>query len=145
MGGEDHLVRAGHRFDQHADQVGAFARRGVAHGIGDVDRGRPGLDGDLDHAAQVIPFGAGGVHRRPLHVVAQVARMGDGVVDALGHLVHGQVRNGAVQRRGADEGVNARLAACFTASQQRSISLKLARARPQITAIAWRLAISLTA
>jgi hypothetical protein len=48
------------------------------------------------------------VHRRPLHVVAQVAGVGHGLVDAVGHLVHVQVGDGAVQRRGADEGVDAR-------------------------------------
>ena len=36
--------------------------------------------------------------------------MADGLVDTLGHFVHGQVRDGAVQRRGADKRVNARLA-----------------------------------
>ncbi len=126
MGGEDHLIRARHPFQQHADQIGAFARRGVAHGVGNVDRGGAGLDRDLHHAAQVVMLGPGGIHGRPLHIVAQVARMGHGLLDAFGHLVHGQVGNGAVQRRGADEGVDARAAsACFTASQQRSISLKL--------------------
>ena len=34
--------------------------------------------------------------------------MRDRLVDALGHLVHGQVGDGAVLRRGADEGVDAR-------------------------------------
>ena len=50
------------------------------------------------------------VHRRPLHVVAEVAGVGHRFVDQIGHLVHGQVRNGPVQRRRADEGVDARLA-----------------------------------
>ena len=98
----------GTRSSSIADQLRAFARGGIADGVGDVDRGRPGLDRDLDHAAEIIVLGPGGVHRRPLHVVAEVAGMGHGVVDALGHLVHGQVRDRAVQRRGADEGVDAR-------------------------------------
>jgi hypothetical protein len=34
--------------------------------------------------------------------------MGHGLVDALGHLIHVQIRDGAVQRRSADEGVDAR-------------------------------------
>jgi hypothetical protein len=113
MRGEDHLVGSRHAVQQHGDQIGGFARGGVAHGIGNVDRGRPRLDGDFDGAAEIIMLGAGRVHRGPLHVVTQVARMGHGVVDALSHLVHGQVRNGAVQRRGADEGVDARRGGVF--------------------------------
>jgi len=49
-----------------------------------------------------LPLGPGCVHRRPLHVVAEVARMGDRVVDTLGHLVHVEVRDRPVQRRGAE-------------------------------------------
>ena len=105
---EDDLVRTRHPVQQHGDQLGAFERVGVADGVGDVDRARPGLDGDFNHAAQVVMLGSGGIHRRPLHIVAQVAGMGHGVVDPLCHLVHVQIGNGAVQRRGADEGVNAR-------------------------------------
>ena len=107
VGGEDHLVRAGDAVDQHSDQVGAFARGGVADGVGDVDRGGARLDGDFHHPAQIVVFGARRIHGRPLHIVAEVAGVGHGLVDAVGHLVHGQVRNGAVQRRGADEGVDA--------------------------------------
>ncbi len=39
--------------------------------------------------------------------------MGDRVVDAVGHLVHREVRDRAVQRRGADEGVDTRLRRVF--------------------------------
>ena len=102
----DVLRRAGRGGDQATDKVGGFKRRGIAYGVGDVDRGGPRLDRNLDHATEVIPLGPRRVHRRPLHVVAQVAGMADGFVDLVGHLIHGQVRNGAVQRRGADEGVD---------------------------------------
>jgi hypothetical protein len=50
-----------------------------------------------------------------------------------------------VLRRGADEGVDARGTGVLTASQQRSISLRLARARPQIVADFASFAISETA
>ncbi len=113
MGGKDHLVGARHLLDQHPNEVSALARRGIAHGIGNIDRGRPRLDRDLDHPAEIIMLGPGRVHRRPLHVIAQVAGMAYGVVDQVGHLVHRQVRNLPVQRRGADEGVDARLAGVF--------------------------------
>ena len=100
---------ARHPLDQLADDRRALARRGVADGVGDVDRGRPGPDRDLDDPAQVVVLGAGRVHRRPLHVVAEVAGVGHRVVDPLGHLAPCRAASGiAVQRRGADEGVDAR-------------------------------------
>ena len=113
MGGKGDGVGPGHPFQQHPDQVSAFARHSIAHGIGDVDRGGPGLDRNLDHAAQVIMFRPCRVHRRPLDIVAQVAGMCDGVMNPLCHLVHVQVRNGPVQRRGADEGMDARVPRMF--------------------------------
>src|SRR4029079_16834687 len=61
-----------------------------------------------DDTGEVVVLGAGRVHRRPLDVVAEVAGVGDGVVDALGHLVLVEVGDGAVKRRGAAEGVDAR-------------------------------------
>ena len=48
-----------------------------------------------------------------MHVVAQIARVADGFVDLVGHFVHGQVRNGAVQGGCADKGVNAAFAGVF--------------------------------
>ena len=109
MGGENHLIRARDLGDQPTDQLGGFVRGGIANRVGNVDGGRPGLDRNLDHAGEVIPLGPGRVHRAPLHIVAEVPRMGHGVVDALGHLILGQVGDRAVQWRGADEGVDAGL------------------------------------
>ena len=54
-------------------------RDGVAHGIGDVDGGRPGPDDLGQHLVQVLRVGAGGVHGRELDVGAV----------ALGPLHHG--------------------------------------------------------
>ena len=96
--GENHLVGPGHGFDEAADQVGGFTRCRVSNRIGNVDRRGSGLDRDFDHAAEIVPFRACRVHRRPLNVVTQVPRMGDGLVDAFGHLVLRQVRDRAVQR-----------------------------------------------
>ena len=70
MGGKDHIIGAWHGLDQAFDQIGTLDRGGVADGIGDVDRRRACLDRDFNHAAQVIPFRACGIHRRPLHIVA---------------------------------------------------------------------------
>ena len=51
MGRKDNLVGPRHRVDQPPDQIGTLDRGGVAYGIGNVDRRRTGLDGNLDHAA----------------------------------------------------------------------------------------------
>jgi len=110
MGGEDHAVRARHPLQQHPDQRGAFARGGIAHRVGDVDGAGPGLDRGFHHAAQIVMLGARRVHRRPLHVVAEVAGAGDRFMDARHHVVLAQLGDVAVQRRGADEGMDARLA-----------------------------------
>ena len=108
MGGEDHILGPRHLGDQAADQIGAFHRRGIAHRVGDVDGAGARLDRDFHHTGQVIPLGPRRIHRRPLDIVAQVARMANGVVDALGHLIHRQIGNGPVHGRGADEGMDAR-------------------------------------
>ena len=63
MGGKDHLLGAGHFGNQAADQLGAFVGRSVADGVGDIDRGRPRPDSDLDHTGEIVPFGPGGIHR----------------------------------------------------------------------------------
>ena len=70
-----------------ADQRAVFLRHGVAHRIGDVDRGGAGLDRRLDAAAQEVVLGAGGVLRRPLDVLDQVARPRDLARDELEHLL----------------------------------------------------------
>ena len=113
MGGKDHLIGAGHRGDQTADQVSRFNRRCIANCVGNVDRAGPGLDRDFDRAAQIIPLGAGGIHWRPLHVVTQVAGMGHGLVDTIRHLILVEIRDRPVKGRGADKGVDARLRSTF--------------------------------
>ena len=47
--------------------------RGVAHRVGDVDRGGALVEGDLEHLGRELDLRAGGVHRRELHVVAVAA------------------------------------------------------------------------
>ena len=78
----DHrLVDVGHPVLQHGDAAAHFRRRGVAHGVRDVDGRGPGLDRRLDDLAQKVVFGAGRVLRRKLHVVA--------VLDGPLHAGHG--------------------------------------------------------
>ena len=101
------LIRTRHAFQQHPDQIRAFTWGGIAHGVGDVDRGGTGLDRNFDDAAQVVVLGPCGVHGRPLHVIRQVARMADRFVDQVGHFIHAEVRDRTVQGRGADERMDA--------------------------------------
>ncbi len=110
MGREDHLVGAGDALDDRAEHRLVLGRDGVAHGIGQVDGGGAGLDGELDAAGQVIDRGAGRVHGRPLDIVDEVARLRDGGRDDLEHLLLGLahlVRQ--MDRRGGNEGVDAAL------------------------------------
>ena len=58
----------------------ALVGQGVADGVGQVDRPRPGAYRHLDRPAEVVDVGAGGVHRRPLDV-------GDGVAGVADHLL----------------------------------------------------------
>ena len=63
MGGKNNVFGTVHVGDQTRDQIGGFHRRGIADGIGNVDRGRPRLNGDFHRAFQIIPFGTRGIHR----------------------------------------------------------------------------------
>ncbi len=70
----DHrLVDVRHAVREGADHAAHVGRRGVADRVGNVDRGGPGGDGRLDHLAEEVGLGAGGVLGRELDVVA-VAR-----------------------------------------------------------------------
>ena len=67
----DHgLVDVRHAFLQRANHAAIVRRRGVADGVGNVDRRRAGVDGRFDHLAQKIGLRAGGIFRRELDVVA---------------------------------------------------------------------------
>ncbi len=108
MGGEDDVLCAGHIRDKALNQARALAGGCVTDCVRNVDGGGPCIDGNFYNVLEIIPFGAGGVHRRPLDIVAKIARMADCLVDALGHLIHREVRDCAVLGRGSDKGVDAR-------------------------------------
>ena len=73
------LVDAADGLLQVADDGGVWLGHRVADGVGDVERGRAGLDGLLDDLGEEIEFGAGGVLGRELDVLAALA----GALDAL--------------------------------------------------------------
>ena len=56
-------VDVGHAFTQALDHVMHLRRSGVAHGVGDVDRGRTGVDDSLHDAAEEVDFRPRGVLR----------------------------------------------------------------------------------
>ena len=88
---------------------GVVARHGVADRVGDVERGRPGLDGLLDHLGEEVEFGAGRVLGRELDVLAAVAgalHALDGPLDDLLRR-HAQLEL-AVDGAGREEDVDAR-------------------------------------
>ena len=106
---------------------------GVADRVRQVDGPGAGADRRLDAAAQEVALGAGGVLRRPFHVAAEVAGVGDRAGDRR------PARPPAVMRRmwsrccGLVEmkvWMRPRLAGRI-ASAQRSMSAMPARARPQ--------------
>ena len=108
MDREHRLVGVRHPLHQGAHEVGVFLRNGVADGIRNVHRRRPGLDDRLDDAAQEIHFAAGAVLGRPFDVVDLVAGPGHVGDRGLDHLLRRHVELDAhVQRRGGDHGVDA--------------------------------------
>ena len=70
----DHgLVDVRHTITEARDHMPHLAGGRVADGVGDVDGGRAGRDRRLDHAAEKIDLGAGGILRGELDIVAEVA------------------------------------------------------------------------
>ncbi len=63
MGGKNNFIGPRHLGYQSPDQIGTFTRRGVPHGVRDIDRRGTGFDGDFDHARQIFPFRPGCIHR----------------------------------------------------------------------------------
>ena len=73
----DHrLVDVGHLGIDTGDQLTEFRRGGVAHGVGDVDRGGTGADRRLDHLMHELRIAAAGVFAGELHIVDQRAGVG---------------------------------------------------------------------
>ena len=108
VGGKDNAIGAGDVLDQVAEDRRILAGIGVADGVGDVDRRRPGADRGLNAAAQHIALGAGGVLGRPFHIVAEVAGVGDRAGHEVDDLLGGDPQDVvAVLRAGGEKGVDA--------------------------------------
>ena len=65
----DDVFDAGNALAHHAEDGFVFGWRGVADGVGNIDRGRSSLNGDGDHLDEKIGIGARAVFGRKLDVV----------------------------------------------------------------------------
>ena len=105
----DHgLIDIGHVGVDAGNQLAELRRRGIAHRVGDVDRGGTGPDRRFDHLIHELRITAAGVLAGELHVVHQ----GAGVIHHLGgdrqHLGAGLAQLVLqVDVAGGDEGVDA--------------------------------------
>ena len=150
MDGEDRLVGVGHALAQHRGTWPRYScGRGVADGVGDVDgASRPALDRGLDAAAQEIDARCG---CRPRPTIRRrrrgcaPARPSAAMISSTSLRLHLQLVF-HMQRRGGDEGVDARRAA-RGAPLRRSGRCPCARRGPgpQTEAFLTRRAISRTA
>ena len=105
----DHrLVDVGHVVPDLADEVGELLGIGIAHRVRDVDGGGTSLNGALDAAEEEVGLGARGIHAAPLDIVGVAPGAGDALDHALVDLLGIELELVlAMQRRGADEGVDA--------------------------------------
>ncbi len=108
VGGEDDILRAGDLGEEHAEGGGVLLGRGVADGVGDVDGGGAGLDGDGDDLDEEVGVGAGGVFGGELDVVGEGAGEANGLGGLVKSLGAGDLQLGLeVQVGGGEEGVDA--------------------------------------
>src|SRR5258708_38778195 len=91
VGGEDYVVDSRDTGFDQAEDRGILLGGGVADGVGDVDGGGAGLDGDGDHLEEELGVGAGAVLGGELYVFGE----GAGEADRLGGLVEGLVAGDA--------------------------------------------------
>ena len=69
VGAEHGPLAAGHALPHRAEHRRVFGGRGVAHGVGEVDRGGARVEGGADHAAEKVEVAARGVFGGDLDVV----------------------------------------------------------------------------
>ena len=60
---EDGLVHIGNSVAQHLESFKDLRWRGISHGVGNIDRGRPGIDRGLHHTTKEIVLGSAGILR----------------------------------------------------------------------------------
>ncbi len=62
---------------------------GVADGVRNIERGGAGIDGRLQHFAEEVGVGAGGVLGRKFHVIAERTGVGHAVADVAQSVLRG--------------------------------------------------------
>ena len=108
VGGEDDVFDAGDAGADGAEDGVVLGGGGVADGVGDVDGGGAGLDGDGDHLDEEVEVGAGAVFGGELDVVDEGAGEADGLGDAVEGLLAGDLELGfEVEVGGGEEDVDA--------------------------------------
>jgi hypothetical protein len=106
--GQHRLVHVGHPFPNAPDELAELRGDGVAHRVGDVDRGGPGPDDLLDQAAEEGQLAAAGVLGGELHLVGPLAGEAHRPHGHLHHLVGILLELVLhVDRRAGQEGVDA--------------------------------------
>ena len=88
---EDYVVDSRDAGLDQAEDRGVLLRSGEANGVGDVDGGGPGLDGDGDHLEKELGVGSRAVFSGELDVFGE----GAGEADRLGGLIEGLVAGDA--------------------------------------------------
>ena len=68
MNADNCLIYVGHVLEDARYQPGELLGRGVAHGVGNIDRCCPGIDGGLKDLVDELGIGASGIHGRELHI-----------------------------------------------------------------------------
>src|SRR5581483_5403171 len=102
------LVRIAHVLAQVGEQLVDLGRRGVAHGVRNVDGGGAGGDGGAEDFNQEFGFGTQRVFGGEFDVSAVFARMQDGSDGGVQYLLlaHAELVL-AMQRTGGEKQVNA--------------------------------------
>ncbi len=110
VGGENDIRSSRNLGEQHAESGSVLFGRGVADGVGDVDRGGTGLDGNADDLDEEVGIGAGGVFGGEFDVVGESAGEADGFGGLVERLGAGDLELGfEMQVGGGEEGVDAGL------------------------------------
>ncbi len=109
MGGEDHPVRAGNGGAEKVQKFPELRGEGIAHGVGDVDRSRPGRNGDPHGPGQEVPVASGRVLGGKLHLPHKTHRVAHRAVDGLEDLLRGELElllhmEGGGGQEGVDSG-----------------------------------------
>ena len=108
MNGDHRLIHVGHMGVNARNQSGKLFRRGVPHGVGNVDGGGPCGNGGLDHLIEEFRITAGGVFAGEFNVVAERCSIGNHLRHDLQHLTAGFAQLVfEVNVAGGDEGVDA--------------------------------------